>query len=131
MLIAVIINIAANSFIRATFYRIYAKMRIFTRRFISVTFKCNFPRQSAGGFFFAFIFINVIADSINLIIFAYTLKRNKMKKSNTKVLTPHGIGIIVDEEVFKGSERWGVKLQNNPFTFPVAYYFKKEVAIIK
>lgn len=48
-------------------------------------------------------------------------------KINTTVWTPYGSGVVVSEEVFKGSERWGVKLDNNPFSFPIAFFFKKEV----
>jgi len=48
-------------------------------------------------------------------------------KIGVTVETPHGNGIVVSEEVFKGSERWGVKLDNNPFSFPVAFFFKNEV----
>lgn len=50
-----------------------------------------------------------------------------MIKIGTKVLTPHGTGLVVSEEVFRTCERWGVKLDKNPFTFPVAFYFKEEV----
>lgn len=44
-----------------------------------------------------------------------------------RVETPHGRGQIVDEEVFRTCERWGVKLDKNPFPFPVAFYFKNEI----
>jgi hypothetical protein len=50
-------------------------------------------------------------------------------KPNTRVTTPHGEVIIVDIENF-GKKRYGVKLDVNPFTFPVAYYFEKEIKII-
>lgn len=44
-------------------------------------------------------------------------------------MTPHGKGIVVDKEEYSKSEfnRWGVKLDKNPFSFPVAFYTKKEV----
>lgn len=46
------------------------------------------------------------------------------------VHTPFGSGVIVSEEVFRTCERWGVKLDNNPFSFPIAFFFKKEVGHI-
>ena len=51
-----------------------------------------------------------------------------MVKIGTRVNTENGFGIVVEEE-FRGEPyaRWGVELDNNPFSFPVAYYFKKEV----
>jgi len=48
-------------------------------------------------------------------------------KINSIVQTPNGRGTIVKEEVFRECERWGIKLDNSPFNFPVAFYFKKEV----
>lgn len=49
-----------------------------------------------------------------------------MKKGD-QVTTPHGKGIIVDFEKHRLYERVGVKLENNPFSFPIAYYFKNEI----
>ena len=51
-------------------------------------------------------------------------------KINSIVNTPHGRGIVVKEEVFKDSERWGVELEDNPLSFPVVYYFKHEIVAI-
>jgi len=48
-------------------------------------------------------------------------------KIGSSVKTPHGEGIVVNEEVFRFCERWGVKLKNSPSTFPVSYYFKEEI----
>ena len=48
-------------------------------------------------------------------------------KIGKTVLTPYGEGVVVSEEIFKGAERWGVKLKNNPFSYPVAFFFKKDV----
>ncbi|HLU84120.1 MAG TPA: hypothetical protein VKZ45_01500 [Vicingaceae bacterium] len=45
----------------------------------------------------------------------------------SNVWTPYGSGGIVEEEVFRTCQRWGVKLDNNPFSFPIAFFFKKEV----
>ena len=45
----------------------------------------------------------------------------------SNVWTHYGSGVIVSEEVFRTCERWGVKLDNNPFSFPIAFFFKKEV----
>lgn len=50
-------------------------------------------------------------------------------KIGAKVITPHGLGIIVQEEVFRTCERWGVKLDINPFSFPIAFYFKNEIRL--
>lgn len=46
-----------------------------------------------------------------------------------RVITPHGGGVIVDKETYSKAEfnRYGVKLDNNPFPIPVAYYFIKEL----
>jgi len=43
------------------------------------------------------------------------------------VQTPHGNGIVVDEEVFRTCGRWGVRLEKNPFSFSIVYYFKEEI----
>ena len=51
-----------------------------------------------------------------------TIKHN----SGKEIMTPHGKGIVVAEEIFRMCERWGVQLENNPFSFPVAFYFKNE-----
>lgn len=51
----------------------------------------------------------------------------KMIKIGSKVKTPHGTGIVVQEEVFRTCQRWGVMLDKNPFTFPIAFYFKEEI----
>ena len=48
-------------------------------------------------------------------------------KLSDPVLTPHGKGIIVDFEKTRWYTRAGVKLEQNPFTFPVAYYFVAEI----
>lgn len=45
-------------------------------------------------------------------------------KIGDRVDTPHGCGEIVDWEIEK---RYGVKLDNNPFDFPIAYYFPHEL----
>ncbi len=47
-------------------------------------------------------------------------------KKRQKVKTPHGEGVIVDIEDFK-TKRYGVELKDNPFSFPIAYYFKDEL----
>jgi hypothetical protein len=51
-----------------------------------------------------------------------------MKKGDI-VNTPNGKGVIVDTEEYSriGSNRYGVKLENNPFWYPVAYYFTNEI----
>ena len=48
-------------------------------------------------------------------------------KIGTTVWTTYGEGTVVSEEIFKDAQRWGVKLTNNPFSYPVAFFFKKEV----
>jgi len=48
-------------------------------------------------------------------------------KIGSLVKTPHGEGIIVDEEIFRSCERWGIKLKNSPFAFSVSYYFKEKI----
>lgn len=44
-----------------------------------------------------------------------------------RVLTPHGYGTVTDREEFRTCCRVGVKLDNNPFSWPIAWYFEKEV----
>lgn len=51
-----------------------------------------------------------------------------MKKGD-KVITPHGDGVIVDVEKYNNLKRYGIQLENNPFSFPVAYYFKEDVLL--
>lgn len=48
-------------------------------------------------------------------------------KTGDKVKTPDGEGVVVDTEEFYNIKRYGIRLENNPFTFPVAYYFRKEI----
>lgn len=50
-----------------------------------------------------------------------------MTKLGSTVETPHGRGKVTAEEVFRTCERWGVELENNPFNYPIAFYFKREV----
>ena len=52
-------------------------------------------------------------------------------KIGDRVKTEHGEGEIVDIESFDKGDRYGVKLDNNPFTFPVAYYFKNEIMAVR
>jgi hypothetical protein len=51
-------------------------------------------------------------------------------KKGTGVKTKHGEGLIVDIEKHDKANRYGVKLDDNPFTFPIAYYFEKEITLI-
>jgi len=53
-----------------------------------------------------------------------------MKKGDI-VTTPHGKGVIVDFEKFRLTDRVGVKLDQNPFSFPVAYFFTHEIKLLK
>lgn len=53
-------------------------------------------------------------------------------KVGSKVSTPDGPGVIVDFEdsgFFSGGRRYGVKLENNPFSFAPApaYYWREEL----
>lgn len=49
-----------------------------------------------------------------------------MKKGD-RVITPNGPGVIEDIEPWSAHNRYGVKLDKNPFWYPIAYYFKHEV----
>ena len=51
-------------------------------------------------------------------------------RKGQKVETPHGLGAIQDIENCYRLKRYGVKLENNPFSFPIAYYFKHELKLI-
>ena len=55
--------------------------------------------------------------------------KGKLKgfKINDEVMTPHGKGRVSKFEEFRMSERIAVELDNNPFTFPIAYYFPYEL----
>ncbi len=52
-------------------------------------------------------------------------------KKGERIETPHGPGEIVDIEKHNKFNRYGVKLDVNPFTFPVAYYFEKDLKDLK
>ncbi len=52
-------------------------------------------------------------------------------KIKSLVNTPDGVGVVVSEEVFRTAERWGVLLEENPFSFPIAFYFKNELTPIE
>jgi hypothetical protein len=45
------------------------------------------------------------------------------------VRTPHGKGTIVKFEQFRLTERVGVELKINPFSFTLAYYFLNEIVL--
>ena len=51
-------------------------------------------------------------------------------KKGIRVKTKHGEGVIVDIEKHDKANRYGVKLDINPFTFPIAYYFEKEITLL-
>jgi len=57
------------------------------------------------------------------------IKRLKGFKVGDTVTTPHGEGTIVKFEQFRLTERVGVELASNPFSFPVAYYFLNEIVL--
>lgn len=51
-------------------------------------------------------------------------------KIGDKIATPHGEGTIVDIEKYsrlKVGKRYGVILQNNPFSYSPVYFFSNEV----
>ena len=56
--------------------------------------------------------------------------RNSLK-IGTLVNTPHGRGVISKHEEFRLSERFAVKLEDSPFSFPLAYYFQHELEVIE
>lgn len=52
-------------------------------------------------------------------------------KINDRIITPNGIGIIKEIEEYsrlckKLNKRYGVELENNPFNYSPAFYFKKD-----
>jgi hypothetical protein len=57
------------------------------------------------------------------------IKRLKGFKISDIVRTPHGKGTIVKFEQFRLTERVGVELENNPFSFALAYYFLNEIVL--
>ena len=52
-------------------------------------------------------------------------------KIGSEVTTPDGPGVIVDIESFRTCTRYLVKLELNPFSFPVACYFDNEITETK
>lgn len=51
-------------------------------------------------------------------------------KIGDRITTPQGEGNIVDLEIYSrmnNAKRWGIELDNNPFAFPVAYYWEEEL----
>lgn len=52
-------------------------------------------------------------------------------KIGDSVKTSEGMGIIIDKEISNHITRYGVKLDNNPFDFSPAYYYKTELELIK
>jgi hypothetical protein len=57
------------------------------------------------------------------------MERLKGFKIGDMVTTTHGKGTVVNFEQFRLTERVGVELENNPFSFPVAYYFLNEIVL--
>lgn len=53
-------------------------------------------------------------------------------ETGKRVETPQGEGIVVDVEcrkLYSEKMRIGVKLDNNPFFYPVAYYWPSEIKV--
>lgn len=50
-------------------------------------------------------------------------------KNGDRVETPQGKGTIVDAEAYSriDDKRYGIKLDDNPFFYPVAYYWTHEI----
>lgn len=55
---------------------------------------------------------------------------NKIK-DGARVWTKHGSGVVVGSEFYSrnagGTYRYGVELKDNPFPYPVAYYWDYEI----
>lgn len=51
-------------------------------------------------------------------------------KTGTHVTTPDGPGVIQTIETFRTCTRYGVRLEKNTYSFPVAFYFENELIII-
>lgn len=51
-----------------------------------------------------------------------------------QVITPKGLGVVTDMEFYSrlhgGMYRYGVALNSNVFSFPIAYFFSDEVSPI-
>lgn len=54
-------------------------------------------------------------------------------KIKDRVLTPHGIGVIIKKEYYSLSKfyRWGVELDENPFFYTPVYYYSSELEDVK
>jgi len=48
----------------------------------------------------------------------------------SRVDTPHGPGNVCTKEQFRTTLRWGVMLDNNPFSWTPAMYFENEITEI-
>jgi hypothetical protein len=55
------------------------------------------------------------------------MQKLKGFQTGDTVITPHGVGTVCGFEVLRTTERVQVKLNDNPFSFPVACYFLYEV----
>ena len=49
-------------------------------------------------------------------------------KIGEEVRTPNGFGKIVDIEEFRTTKRYGIKLNMNTLSIPIAYYFENEIS---
>lgn len=45
------------------------------------------------------------------------------------VTTPDGPGTIEAIETFRTCTRYGIRLEKNPYSFPVAFYFENEIIL--
>lgn len=46
-----------------------------------------------------------------------------------RVVTPDGPGEITDIERWSSGDRYGVRLDKTPFSYPIAFYFKNEISL--
>jgi hypothetical protein len=53
-------------------------------------------------------------------------------KKGDRLSTPDGVGVVVEMESYSDKQfnRYGVRLYRNPYSFPVSFYFHKEVEMV-
>jgi hypothetical protein len=49
-------------------------------------------------------------------------------KIGDRITTPDGVGVVLEMEKYSEAtnNRYGIKLDTNPYTFPIAFYFHHE-----
>ncbi len=49
---------------------------------------------------------------------------------NDEVMTPHGLGKVVEIEPLSKTERYGVELNSSPFNFSPVFYWPQRIKVL-